>query len=245
MEFMGMTDERAEGYVYNPLERETFEAIAYNVVGRGSEINSLPAYRLTHSVGASGWSIGIMQWDFGQPGRQEKARELVAGYQQWAADDRRYSPSEAASLTTRLQTPGQRGNTLTSDEQSRLNEYLRSDPGREFVNGLDREQCGYKWENVGQPLSQIRWLQKLSRSDPGQAAEIVAMASKRFNQGEARGLELVEHLQSHEMTSAELNNWIDVVSARPPANHAALISGRDNALAAVRLMNGLELGMVD
>lgn len=53
-------------YVYDPLDRQTFEAIAYNAIGRGSETNTYPAYRLTHSSGQSGWSVGFMQWDFGQ-----------------------------------------------------------------------------------------------------------------------------------------------------------------------------------
>jgi len=51
---------RQDEYVYDPLDRTTFEVIAYNAVGRGSEINTLPAYKLTHSTGQSGWSVGLM-----------------------------------------------------------------------------------------------------------------------------------------------------------------------------------------
>ncbi|MBX9400277.1 hypothetical protein K4L06_03075 [Lysobacter sp. BMK333-48F3] len=235
-----MSDE-SDRYVYNPLERATFEAIAYNAIGRGSEINTLPAYRLSHSSAGSGWSVGLMQWDFGQPGRREKVPELLAGYQQWARGDA-FTAAEVASLTTRLQTSGQGGNALSRDEQNRLNEYLRSDPGREFVNGLDREQIAYKWDNVGQPLSQIPWLQELSRNDPSEAAEIVAMASKRFNQGEVRGRELISHLRQNETTSQQLSDWIGTHSARAPADRDSIVSGRDAALSAVQLMNSLELG---
>lgn len=236
-----MTD-TADRHVYNPLDRQTYEIIAYNAVGRGSEINTYPAYRLTHSSGYSGWSVGIMQWDFGQEGRREKVDELISGYQKWAPADQKFSDAEASSLSTRLKTPGQRGNALSNEEQERINAYLRSDTGREFVNGLDREQIAYKWEKVGRPLSQIQWLQEMSQADPAQAAEIVAMASKRFNQGETRGRELIRHLQENETTSLELSNWIDAVSARPPANRDALLSGRDGALKAVRLVSALELG---
>lgn len=236
-----MSDEPSR-YVYNPLDRTTFEAIAYNAIGRGSEVNTLPAYRLSHSSAASGWSVGLMQWDFGQPGRREKVPELLAGYQQWARGDDAFTPAEIASLSTRLQAPGQTGNALSRDEQSRLNEYLRSDPGREFVNGLDREQIAYKWESVGQPLSQISWLQELNRTDPSQVAEIVTMAAKRFNQGEVRGRELISHLRQNETTSQGLSDWIADHSARAPANRESVVSGRDAALSAVRLMNSLELG---
>jgi len=235
------TDEST--YTYDPLERRTYEIIAYNAVGRGSEINTFPAYRLTHSsVGQSGWSIGLMQWDFGQAGRRHKVDDLLDGYQAWAPADSRFSDLEVASLSRRLQVPGQRGNALSDAEQSQLNTYLRSDAGRDFVNGLDREQITYKWDNVGHPMSQIQWLQTLSRTDPGEAAEIIAMASKRFNQGEVRGRELIRHLEANEMTSEGLSDWIETVSARAPANFNAIISGRDNALTAVRLVNDLELG---
>lgn len=61
-------------HTYKPLERRTFEAIAYNAVGRVSEINTYPNYELAHSTGNSGWSVGAVQWGFGQPGCGAKAR---------------------------------------------------------------------------------------------------------------------------------------------------------------------------
>ena len=48
-------------YVYDPLDRRTFEAIAYNAIGRGSETNTYPAYHLTHSSGLSGWSVAELE----------------------------------------------------------------------------------------------------------------------------------------------------------------------------------------
>ncbi len=232
------TDEHA----YNPLDRQTFEMIAYNAVGRGSEINAFPIYHLTHSTGRSGWSVGCMQWDFGQPGRQHKVADLLSGYQSWAPENKRFTSAESLSLSARLQTPGRHGNALSTEELLRLNEYLRSDPGRDFVSGLDREQIVYKWENVGQPLSQTLWLQELGRTDPRQAAEIVTMASKRFNQGEKRGRELLRILEANEMSSDDVSSWIENVSTLGASDPAAIISGRDSALTAVRLISDLELG---
>src|SRR5688572_15058861 len=123
---------------YDPLSRQTFEAIAYNAIGRGSEINTLPAYQLTHSRGYSGWSLGIMQWDLGQEGRRHKVPELLAAYQEWAPPNLRFTHGEVASLANRLRTPGQHGNALSEEEQGRINGFLRSDSGRMFVDGLDR-----------------------------------------------------------------------------------------------------------
>lgn len=48
------------------LDQNRFAAIAHNAVGRASEVNNLNAYQLQHSTGNSGWSVGFMQWDFGQ-----------------------------------------------------------------------------------------------------------------------------------------------------------------------------------
>lgn len=76
-------------HTYNPLERRTFEAIAYNAVGRASEINTYPSYELVHSTGNSGWSVGAVQWDFGQPGYGAKSQVWLAHWQlpSWSLRD--------------------------------------------------------------------------------------------------------------------------------------------------------------
>ncbi len=233
-----------DNYTYNPLDRRTYEAIAYNAVGRGSETNTYPAYGLVHSTGNSGWSVGVVQWDFGQPGRGDKVDVLLDGYQAWAQEGQRFSEQEVDSLSRRLLTRGQVGNALTADEQTRLNTYLRSDSGREFVDSLNREQIDRKWENVGQPLSQIDWLQRLSTRDPEQAAEIVAITSKLYNQNENKGAQLLRHLQTTEQSSDQVNQWIGEqgIQNLNPAARTAIVSGRDNALVGIGLMNALETG---
>lgn len=231
-------------YRYDPLDRTTYEAIAYNAVGRSSELGTYPALKLTHSTGNSGWSVGAVQWDFGQPGRGGKVNTLIAGYQSWADADQKFADREIASLTARLQTRGQTGNELTNDEQTRLNTHLRSDPGRSFVNDLNQEQIQRKWTNIGAPLSRIEWLQRLRDTDPAQAAEIVAATSKLYNQNENKGGQLIRHLQSNELTSAETVAWIgnEGIHGLMPSARTAIVSGRDHALSGVRLMNDLELG---
>jgi hypothetical protein len=233
-------------YVYDPLERNTYDAIAYNAIGRASEVGTYPAYGLVHSTGNSGWSVGVVQWDFGQPGRGDKVAPLLDGYQAWAQADQRFTQQEIDSLSTRLQTRGHVGNALTADEQSRLNTYLRSDAGREFVDSLNREQIDRKWTNVGEPLSQIPWLQRLSARDPEEAAEIVTLASKLYNQNENRGGQLIRHLQQQqqELTADQTYTWIgtDGVRGLNPAATSAILSGRDAALSGIRLMNDLEMG---
>jgi len=239
-----MTSRNQDQPPYDPLDRTTFDAIAYNAVGRASEISTYPALSLTHSNGNSGWSVGIVQWDFGQPGRGGKVHELMSGYQAWASPERRFSPDEVADITRRLQTRGQSGNALSVEEQSRLNGYLRSEPGRELVGALNREQIDKKWQNVGEPLSRIPWLQELRRTDPAEAAEIVAQSMKLYNQNERRGERLIDHLENNALSAEATRDWIGGEGIRGLSKGAghAIVTGRDNAIAGGELMNALELG---
>ncbi|MBB5866610.1 hypothetical protein [Xanthomonas sp. 3058] len=234
-----------QGYRYDALSRESFEVLAYNAVGRASEVNLSAAYALQHSTGNSGWSVGIMQWDFGQPGRGAAAEEMLGCYAEWATPQQQFNQEEQTNLLQRLQTRGQVGNDLSAAEQDRLNEFLRSDAGRTFVQGLNDQQVDRKWQAVGQPLSQISWLQDLNRDHPEQAAAIVAVTSKLFNQNQARGALLVESLQqSNGMTADTVSAWIgnQGINGLNPAARAAIVSGRDATLQGVNLVNALELG---
>ncbi|MBJ6980970.1 hypothetical protein [Luteimonas sp. MC1572] len=230
--------------VYNPLSKVSFEAIAYNAVGRASEVGTFPAYALVHSTGNSGWSVGMVQWDFGQRGRGEKVHLLLDNYQAWSRPEDRFSNVEVDSLTNRLQRRGQVGNGLTQGEQERLNAYLRSDSGRDFVNALNREQIEYKWARIGEPLSQVGWLQDLGVSDPAAVGEIVAMTSKLFNQNETRGARLLQQLLGTEMSSEAVEHWIGSsgIEGLNPQARKAIVSGRDSVLAGIRLMNAMETG---
>ena len=227
---------------YNPSNRNTFDAIAYNAVGRSSEINNLPAYHLSHSIGNSGWSVGVLQWDLGQTGRHEKVDDLLTLYQQWAPPEKKFTEKERADLTQRLKTPGQTGNSLTQEEQYRLNSFLRSDPGRAFVLGLDKQQLDRKWEYVGKPLSQIAWLNQLSERNPNEAAKIVGMTAKLFNQYETSGRKLIHELQEKFMSSDDVTKWIGThgVENLKPKMKDLITHKRDSALKGVELMNRLE-----
>src|SRR3546814_13195162 len=88
-------------------------------------------------------------------------------------------------------------------ERERLDEYMRSDPGRVFVNSLNQEQVNRKWENVGEPLSGIEWLRDLRTADPAQATEIVVQVMKLYNQNEVRGGRLIAHLQDNESSAGQ------------------------------------------
>jgi hypothetical protein len=229
-------------YTYNPLDKNTFNAIAYNAMGRASEINTKANYSLKHSTGSSGWSVGVVQWDFGQ--HTEQVAPLLDNYQKWASEDKKFTPQELNSLSHKLTTSGQTGNALTAVEHSRLNAYLRSDEGRDFVNSLSQQQIDKEWKEVGQPLSQVKWLQDLSKKDPAQAAEIVTMTCKLYNQNTSHGHQLVEHLEKTELTSEQTKQWIGTEGIKKVGTRAkeAIISGRDNALIGIQLMNRLELG---
>lgn len=225
------------------LDQNRFSAIAYNAVGRASEVNNLNAYQLQHSTGNSGWSVGFMQWDFGQgPVRQAQVDVLLQRYQVHAAPGERFTAPQLASLEHRLKTAGQTGNALTSVEQGRLNGFLRSDPGRAFVAELDGSQMQRKWDNVGEPLSRMDWLQALGRDHPGEANQIVAMTAKLFNQNETRGGRLLDHLRDHPLSAEQTRDWIRStgVAGLNPAAQSAIRSGCDNALQGAELLSRIE-----
>ncbi|OOW85327.1 hypothetical protein Xvtf_16730 [Xanthomonas campestris pv. vitistrifoliae] len=120
---------------------------------------------------------------------------MLRHYSDWALTDQGFTQTEQTGLLRRLQTRGQVGNDLSAKEQDRLNEFLRSDDGRMFVQDLNAQQVERKWQAVGQPLSEIGWLRDLNRTYPDEAAEIVAVTSKLYNQNQARGELLVGTLQ--------------------------------------------------
>ncbi|MEQ7665076.1 hypothetical protein [Xanthomonas nasturtii] len=170
---------------------------------------------------------------------------MLRHYAEWAPPQQQFNHVEQTNLLQRLQTPGQVGNDLSTVEQDRLNEFLRSDDGRTFVQGLNDQQVDRKWEAVGQPLSQIIWLQDLNRDHPESAAAIVAVTSKLYNQNQARGALLVESLQQSDgMTTDAVREWIgnQGINGLNPAARAAIVSGRDATLRGVGLVNALELG---
>lgn len=235
---------REDKDVHHPLSRQFFEVIVYNAVGRASEVNTYPAYALSHSTGNSGWSTGIVQWDFGQPGRGHKVAELLERYQAWGAEHPRFEAGQLASLQVRLQRRGQVGNALETWERSRLNAYLRSEDGRSFVETLNQEQVDYKWQRVGQPLASIPWLVELGARDPAAAVEITTMAAKLFNQNEVRGKRLLAHLEQNELSPEGTAEWIGTTGvAGLTANaRSAILSGRDQARAGAALLAGLQYG---
>lgn len=225
------------------LDQSRFSAIAYNAVGRASEVNNLNAYQLQHSTGNSGWSVGFMQWDFGQgPVRHAQVDVLLERYQANAAPSERFTPTQLASLEHRLKMPGQTGNALTSVEQGRLNGFLRSDSGRAFVAELDGVQMQRKWDHVGVPLSQMDWLQKLGQEHPDEADKIVAMTAKLFNQNETRGGRLLGHLRDHPLSAEQTRDWIRStgVEGLNTAAQSAIRSGCDNAMQGATLLSHIE-----
>lgn len=87
-------------------------------------------------------------------------------------------------------------------------------------------------------------MQRLNEGAPAEAAQIVGMNVKLFNQNENRGRALLRHLQSAEATPEQASHWVGNEGIRGFNADArtAIVSGRDNALAGVALMNSFEQG---
>lgn len=227
---------------YNPLDRETFEAIAYSAVGRASEVGPYPAYGLVHSTGQSGWSVGLIQWDMGQLGRRAAAQVFLDQYQAMAHPRDRYDQEGYKRVLTALQTPGN-PKSLTALDQDRLNSYFRTEQGRASVDAFCQKQMEMKWESIGKPLARTKWLQDLANTDPGQATEIVAMATKMFNQGEVRGQRLVNRITSAPITPDGIGQWLETheyPKVKLASGRDAYRSGQAAARTGARLFHALE-----
>lgn len=234
--------DRLNAQRYNPLERETFEAIAYSAVGRASEVGPYPAYGLVHSTGQSGWSIGLIQWDMGQPGRGSAAKVFLDQYQSMAQPKDRYDPEGYRRVLRALQTPGN-SKSLAALDQDRLNTYFRTEQGRASVDAFCKQQMDMKWENIGKPLARTKWLQDLANADPGQATEIVAMATKMYNQGGSRGQRLVNRITSAPITPDGVGQWLETHEyprVRLESGREAYRSGQAAARTGARMIHALE-----
>src|SRR3546814_12857268 len=118
-------------------------------------------------------------------------------------------------------------------ERERLDEYMRSDPGRVFVDSLNQEQVNRKWESVGEPLSGIEWLRDLRTADPAQATEIVVQAMKLYNQNDVRGGRLIALLQDNESGAEQTRDRLGKAGIRGlnPNASVSIFSGPDSGKA--------------
>ncbi|MBS0344336.1 MAG: peptidoglycan-binding protein, partial [Proteobacteria bacterium] len=142
----------------------------------------------------SGITIGMLQKDMGQD-ESKTAIALVGAYQAWAKANHlreAFTEAEQASAISDLSRNGrtingQQNRALDRTIKDRLDTFLQSEGGRNFVHERDRSQVNHIHEKALTNLIEKPMYQKASIDDQIKLATIVA---KAFNQSEVRGREL-------------------------------------------------------
>lgn len=251
----------------NPLTDNELRAAAYFAVGvtsEGSIAGRDVAYRLSFAgnVGAggrmepvanSGYSFGTLQIDLGQ--HPDVARDLLNGYQRWAATqpDRatlELAPTQYDATLASLQRTGRemRATNAIDIDRAPINRFLASDDGRAFVHGLDSEHVHRVTATDAVVGNGDSALERLQRTDLYQEAtghdqaKLAGMFMKLQNQaGQGRWPGLIDRIEMGTLTSAaEVKTAIDgLLPNQRNGNPDYLESGANNTLRGISVLNAL------
>jgi hypothetical protein len=251
----------------NPLTENELRAVAYFAVGvtsEGSIAGRDVAYRLSFAgnVGAggrmqpvanSGYSFGTMQVDLGQ--HPAVARELLDGYQSWAATqpdraDLELGQHDYDTVLASLQRTGRRmrADHAVDIDRSGINRFLASDAGRTFVHGLDSTHVRGVTATDGIVGNRDSALERLLRTDlyrnatGDEQAELAGVFMKLQNQaGWARWPGLLDCVEAGSLPSSDaVKAAVDgLLPDQPNGNPDYLQSGADNTLRGIGVLNAL------
>lgn len=146
----------------------------YNAVGRATEAGTNNPYQLVHSTASSGWSIGMLQWDYGARGG---ISQLLTQYSAWTNTN---DPSFLNRVTQALQSRGN-SSSLTAEDKQKLNLFFSSNTGINYVASLDESIMTEKWNSIGSKLVDTSTIQALTNNE---AMIVVSQISKIYNQNQ-------------------------------------------------------------
>lgn len=196
----------------------------------------------------SGYTIGTIQVDLGQhyqpnvPNGENVPRDLVSGYQAWARVEQRdwvLTPQQEARTIEDL---GRDGNAIRADggrdldatTRGRLDAFLASNEGIDWVHARDTAQVDRLMENVVAPLQRSDLYRNATQDDQ---VRLVTMVSKAYNQNEHLAAPMIRNLERGQYHSvADVDNAIGGLSSR----HGDYFeTGRDRALLGADVANTL------
>ena len=197
----------------------------------------------------SGYTIGTLQTDMGQhyrpnvPGGENVPRDLVNAYQNWARSthpDWVLTDLEAQQTISDLGRNGnairaQQGRAVDATVKSRIDSFLSTDDGINWVHARDVAQANKLMDRVITPLQRSDVYQNASADDQVRLAVIVG---KAFNQNEDRSTALIEAIERNQYQSvAEVNAAVNNLSPRRTGDYFE--QGRDKALLGANVVNSL------
>ncbi len=209
-------------------------AVSYFAIGVASEGGRNPyALSFAGSIGNdgrmrpvddSGLTIGTLQIDFGQ--RPAVAKELVEAYQAWAPANERFTAQNRDRAIRDLSRDGDairadNGRSMDAVSQRRINTYLASEAGINFVHRHDALQARTLATDVYTPLSTTRLFSNASFDDQ---VRIATVMGKLHNQNPGQAERMFDRIENNEFRNfGQLNNAITAIGG-------SIRDGRDDAL---------------
>ncbi|MGC1549077.1 MAG: peptidoglycan-binding domain-containing protein [Rhodanobacter sp.] len=228
------------------LSEKELEALAYFVVGVSSEgsvggrdvsnrLSFAGNYRdgKMYPVENSGLSIGTLQKDLGQD-KQVTATALVQAYQAWAGANHPnmvLTEAQQDQTISDLSRNGrkindQKNRPLDVEIKGRLDAFLRSDGGKDFVHQRDAGQVDLIYSLALTKLTQTPAYRQASTDDQIKLATVVA---KAFNQNNSAGLELLSAMNKNSPEATRVTSLEGVLTYSERFTKS-MRDGRDHAL---------------
>jgi hypothetical protein len=185
----------------------------------------------------SGITIGNLQIDLGQ--RPAVATELVDAYQEWARQERPQDLLTAQQRQQAIADLGRDGDAIRADNgrpmnavvQGRINTFLASESGINFVHRHDSEQAQELALQAYRPLAATRLYTDATIDDQIRMATVVG---KLHNQNPREAGRILERAENGDFRNFDqLNNAVTAIGAR------YITSGRDDALEGAEVMIAL------
>ena len=223
------------------------KALAYFVVGvssegtvRGRDVSNRLSFAGTvingkmDPVENSGFTIGTLQKDLGQDGGAT-AGALVNAYQAWARAEQPDYILSAKQQSTTISDLSRNGNTIDKQKgrpldatiKSRLDLFLKTEDGNDFVRARDVAQVNRIYEKALVPLGGTPAYVAASLDDRITLATIVA---KGFNQNEGKVLTLLGKMNGQSKGGATLKTADEVLAYSQENFKGSMLEGRDAAL---------------
>lgn len=225
------------------LTSNGFNAVSYFAIGVASEGGRNPyALSFAGSIGndgrmrpveRSGLTIGTLQIDLGQ--RPAVARELVDAYQDWARPNDRMTVQGREQAIRDLSRNGDairadNGRPMDAVSQTRINTFLASEAGINFVHRHDALQAQTLAREVYAPLESTRLFSNASFDDQ---VRIATVMGKLHNQNPGQAERMFDRIENNEFrTFGQLNNAITAIGG-------SIRDGRDDALQGAEVLIAL------
>ncbi|MES2191634.1 MAG: cadherin-like domain-containing protein [Pseudomonadota bacterium] len=240
------------------LNKETFAGITYGVMGMGTEGGRKP-YQITvaanggwngTAIAASGYSVGAMQFDFGQRGRsidpQTNKRyvdSFVSEVNNWA--DANGQQRLSSTATADLLTKGSSINWLTASDRSVITNFGNTALGQGWINRHLEKGLIKEYEEKISPVLNSKTFDGWSEADVIVATAVFSKAANQSPNGGFVKLAALVEKTAQSVESYRLSSFLETVKEVESTNTAFhFTKAADIAKDYVILRNSPEFGVI-